>query len=71
MCACVYVCVCACVCVRVFWVPCRDLLRRHYHLKEYNLEVDLDHLGSFHSELAERLKAKPADFLPIVRGCNN
>ncbi|EGD74841.1 minichromosome maintenance complex component 5 [Salpingoeca rosetta] len=43
----------------------RDLLRRHYHLKVFNLEVDLDHLSAFHDDLAERLKAKPGDFLPI------
>jgi len=43
----------------------RDQLRQHCNLGEYWLEVDLGHLSSFDSELADELYRNPAEFHPL------
>ena len=46
---------------------CRDQLKRHYNLRQYWLEVDLQDLASFDAQLAEKLSKVPAEYLPLVR----
>lgn len=43
----------------------RDQLRRHYNLKKYSLEVDLDDLIAYDEMLASLLRSKPADYFPL------
>ena len=55
----------------ITWVPCTDTpvavnvrvgrsqLRRHYHLKQYYIEVDLDDLTAFDDDLANKLQTRP------------
>jgi len=43
----------------------RSQLRRHYHLKQYHLEVDLDDLIAFNDELANRLQTRPTEMFPL------
>ena len=45
-----------------------DQLRRHYSAGLYYIDVSLDDLRAYKNSLAELLKNKPAEFLPLVRG---
>ena len=44
----------------------RDQLKRHYNLRQYRLEVDLEDLSSFDPLLADKLSRLPSEFLPLV-----
>ena len=44
----------------------RDQLKRHYNLRKYWIEVDLQDLLTFDSQLADKLIKLPAEFLPLV-----
>ncbi|KAF9229538.1 MCM-domain-containing protein [Gyrodon lividus] len=43
----------------------RDKLRGNILLKQYQLEVDLRHLGLYNDELAHAIQDRPADILPL------
>ncbi|KIM67099.1 hypothetical protein SCLCIDRAFT_108528 [Scleroderma citrinum Foug A] len=43
----------------------RDKLRANVLLKQYQLEVDLRHLGLYNDELAHAIQDRPADILPL------
>ncbi|CAG5130699.1 unnamed protein product [Candidula unifasciata] len=43
----------------------RDQLKRHYNLKQYWLEVDLDDVSSYDESLAEKLLKQPSEHLPL------
>jgi len=43
----------------------RDQLKRHYNLRQYYLEVDLEDVASFDETLAEKLSKSPTETLPI------
>jgi len=44
----------------------RDTLRRHYNLGCNYLEVAVNDVASFDSELAEQLLKSPSEYIPIV-----
>ncbi len=44
----------------------RDQLKRHYNLAHYWLQVDLEDLSSFDSQLADKLGRSPSEYLPLV-----
>lgn len=44
----------------------RDQLKRHYNLAHYWLQVDLEDLSSFDSQLADKLVRSPSEYLPLV-----
>lgn len=44
----------------------RDQLQRHYNLGQYWLQVDLEDLSSFDSQLSDKLNKSPAEYLPLV-----
>ena len=44
----------------------RDQLRANLLLKQYQLEVDLRHVGLYNDELAHAIQDRPADILPLV-----
>ncbi|KAJ3027126.1 minichromosome maintenance protein 5 [Rhizophlyctis rosea] len=46
----------------------RDQLRKNLIIRRYFLEVDLAHLISFDEELANQVKEKPAEYLPLFEG---
>ena len=46
---------------------CRDELKRHYNLKQYWLEVDIEDVASYNESLAEKLTKLPTETLPLVR----
>ena len=46
---------------------CRDELKRHYNLKQYWLEVDIEDVASYDESLAEKLTKLPTETLPLVR----
>lgn len=43
----------------------RDQLKRHYNLRQYYLEVDLEDVASFDETLAEKLSKLPSETLPM------
>ncbi|KAG2155398.1 MCM-domain-containing protein [Suillus clintonianus] len=43
----------------------RDQLRANLLLKQYQLEVDLRHVGLYNDELAHAIQDRPADILPL------
>ncbi|GJQ66622.1 Mcm5 [Trypoxylus dichotomus] len=43
----------------------RDTLKRNYNLQQYFLEVNIEDVGSFDENLAERLYKQPSEYLPI------
>jgi len=43
----------------------RDQLRRHYNLKNFFLEVDLDDLIAYNDQLASFLNGEPAKYFPL------
>ncbi|EGO02786.1 hypothetical protein SERLA73DRAFT_102769 [Serpula lacrymans var. lacrymans S7.3] len=43
----------------------RDKLRANLLLKQYQLEVDLRHIGLYNDELAHAIQDRPADILPL------
>jgi hypothetical protein len=43
-----------------------DQLRRHYTAGQYHIEVDIDHVRQYKNILAEKLKNRPSDTLPLV-----
>lgn len=43
-----------------------DQLKRHYNLKQFWLEVDLDDVSSYDENLAEKLLKQPSEHLPLV-----
>lgn len=43
----------------------RDQLKRHYNLRQYWVQVDLEDLSSFDSQLADNLLRLPAEYLPL------
>jgi len=43
----------------------RDQLKRHYNLRQYYLEVDLEDVASFDETLAEKLNKSPTETLPM------
>jgi hypothetical protein len=47
-------------------VQCRDALRANLLLKQYQLEVDLRHVGMFNDDLAHAIQDRPTDALPLV-----
>lgn len=44
----------------------RDQLKRHYNIHQYWVQVDLQDLSTFDSQLAAKLCALPAEYLPLV-----
>lgn len=44
----------------------RDQLKRHYNLRQYWMQVDLEDLSSFDSQLADKLSRSPSEYLPLV-----
>lgn len=44
----------------------REQLRRHYHLGVFMLRVEMEHLASYSIALAEQIRSKPAETLPLV-----
>ena len=44
----------------------RDDLKRHYNLKQYWLEVDIEDVASYDESLAEKLNKIPTETLPLV-----
>ncbi len=47
---------------------CSDQLRRHYNLRQFFINVNLQHLRVFDERLHEAFVASPSDYLPLVRG---
>ena len=45
---------------------CRDQLKRHYNLRQYWLEVDLQDVDSFDAKLSDKLNKLPSEYLPLV-----
>ncbi|XP_064403008.1 DNA replication licensing factor mcm5-like [Halichondria panicea] len=43
----------------------RDQLKRHYNLRQYWMQVDLEDLSSFDSQLADKLSRSPSEYLPL------
>ena len=43
-----------------------DKLRANLLLKQYQLEVDLRHIGLYNDELAHAIQDRPAEILPLV-----
>lgn len=43
----------------------RDQLKRHYNLRQYFLEVDVDDITSFDEVLAEKLQKQPTEHIPL------
>ncbi|KAH9495781.1 DNA replication licensing factor mcm5-A [Bulinus truncatus] len=43
----------------------RDQLKRHYNLKQFWLEIDLDDVSSYDESLAEKLLKQPTEHLPL------
>jgi len=43
----------------------RDMLKRHYNLRQYNIEIKIEDLASFDEELADKLYKSPTEFLPL------
>lgn len=43
----------------------RNQMRRNFLIRQYFVEVDMNHLASFDAELANQLRLKPAEFLPL------
>ncbi|ESN98474.1 hypothetical protein HELRODRAFT_113800 [Helobdella robusta] len=43
----------------------RDQLKRHYNLRKYHVEVDLDDLSHFDADLAEKVSKSPADHMSL------
>ncbi|KAK9694351.1 MCM AAA-lid domain [Popillia japonica] len=43
----------------------RDTLKRNYNLQQYYLEVNIEDVGSFDENLAEKLYKQPSEHLPI------
>ena len=43
-----------------------DKLRANLLLKQYQLEVDLRHMGLYNDELAHAIQDRPAEILPLV-----
>lgn len=46
--------------------PTRDQLKRHYNLRQYWMDVDLQDLLTFDAQLADKLMKLPAEYLPLV-----
>jgi DNA replication licensing factor MCM5 len=53
-------------CLAVIELSYRDQLRANLLLKQYQLEVDLRHVGLYNDELAHAIQDRPADILPLV-----
>ena len=51
----------------LFFLSCRDQLKRHYNRREYWVQIDVKDLSDFDSVLSEKLTKLPADYLPLVR----
>ena len=49
------------------YVNASDKLRANLLLKQYQLEVDLRHIGLYNDELAHAIQERPAEILPLVR----
>ena len=45
--------------------PYRELLRKNTAMYEHKLEVNMDHLQTFNSELHDELRDKPAELMPL------
>ncbi|KAJ8923984.1 hypothetical protein NQ315_006760 [Exocentrus adspersus] len=43
----------------------RDTLKRNYNLKQYYLEVNIEDVGSFDENLADKIYKQPSEHLPI------
>ncbi|KAJ8973055.1 hypothetical protein NQ317_011335 [Molorchus minor] len=43
----------------------RDTLKRNYNLRQYYLEVNIEDVGSFDENLADKIYKQPAEHLPI------
>lgn len=48
-----------------YCISFRDTLKRNYNLGQYYLEVNLEDLGSFDENLAEKIYKQPSEHLPI------
>ena len=44
----------------------RDKLRANLLLKQYYLEVDLQHVGLYNEEMAHALQERPGEIIPSV-----
>lgn len=44
----------------------RDTLKRNYNLRQYYLEVNIEDVGSFDENLADKLYKQPSEHLPIL-----
>ena len=45
----------------------RDTLRANLLLRQYLLEIDLQHVGLFNEELAFAIQEQPGEIMPLVR----
>ena len=45
----------------------RDALLQNYHNRLYYLEIDLEHLKDYDSELHDKLLRRPNEYIPMVR----
>ncbi|XP_011496171.1 PREDICTED: DNA replication licensing factor Mcm5 isoform X2 [Ceratosolen solmsi marchali] len=43
----------------------RDILKRHYNLRQYWIEINLEDLTAYDESLAEKINKQPTEFLPI------
>lgn len=48
-------------------ITIRDQLKRHYNLRQFWLEVDLEDLSSFDAQLADKLFRQPSEYISLVR----
>ena len=48
-------------------ITIRDQLKRHYNLRQFWLEVDLEDLSSFDAQLADKLCRQPSEYISLVR----
>ena len=50
-----------------FYHPsCSEQLRRHYHLGEFWVEVELEHINAFNENLYDVLQKRPNEFHALV-----
>lgn len=50
----------------MIYIIFRDALKRHYNLRQYYLEVNIEDVAAFDETLAEKLKKSPTEHIPLV-----
>jgi len=43
----------------------RDIIKRHYNLKQFYVEIKIEDLASFDEELADKLYKTPSEYIPL------